>query len=62
MRCVDMLVFSMSPLILNFVSDNTNILIKVAIALNVISFFGLLALYVPESIKFNLTVGHYQRA
>eukprot|EP00347_Sterkiella_histriomuscorum_P019470 403341513 len=61
-RCVDALVFSISPLILNFLSDDTNLLLKVAIALNFISFFGLLALYVPESIKFNLTVGLYQRA
>ncbi|CDW77154.1 solute carrier family 22 member 4 [Stylonychia lemnae] len=60
MRCIDGLVFSISPLILHFVTHNTKNLLYIATCLNIISIVALLILYVPESIKFNLSKGKYE--
>jgi len=59
MRCLDGLVFSISPLILHFLTVNTKTMLYIATLLNIISIVALLILYVPESIKFNLSKGKY---
>lgn len=60
MRCLDGLVFSVSPLILHFLTSDTRQLILIAIVLNLIVLITIMINYVPESIKFNLGKGRYQ--
>ena len=59
---VDGSVFTISPLVIYFISNNTMILIYIALILAVGTQIACLTVfYIPESLKFSLSKGYYQK-
>jgi MFS family permease len=58
---VDGGVFTVSPLILYFIVQNTQVLVYIALTLSIATLgFTLKWFYIPESLKFTLTKGRYE--
>lgn len=59
---LDGMILVVSPLILQYVTINTDIFLYAALGMNIIGLSGFLFMYIPESVKFQLEIGRYQAA
>jgi MFS family permease len=56
---LDGMILVVSPLILQYVSNNTDLFLWAALLMNVLGLAGFVFMYIPESIKFQLETGKY---
>ena len=53
------MILVVSPLILQYVTNNTDIFLWLALGMNIVGLSGFILMYIPESIKFQLEIGRY---
>ena len=56
---LDGMILVVSPLILQYVTNNTDIFLWLALGMNIVGLSGFILMYIPESIKFQLEIGRY---
>lgn len=56
---LDGMILVVSPLILQYVTNNTDIFLWLALGMNMVGLSGFILMYIPESIKFQLEIGRY---
>jgi hypothetical protein len=59
---LDGMILVVSPLMLMYVSTNTDLFLYIAFLMNVVGLAGFIFMYIPESIKFQLETGRYTEA
>jgi hypothetical protein len=59
---LDGMILVVSPIILQYVTINTDIFLWMALLMNIIGLSGFILMYIPESIKFQLEIGKYSDA
>jgi cyanate permease len=59
---LDGMILVVSPMILQYVTNNTDIFLWAALLMNVVGLCGFIFMYIPESIKFQLETGKFMGA
>jgi uncharacterized membrane protein len=59
--CIEGLVYILSPLILLFLTKDAMVFLYICLAINIISMVVFTRVYFPESVKYSLVKGDYNR-
>ena len=59
---LDSMIMVVSPLILMYVTNDTDVFLWAALGMNAFGLCGFMLMYIPESIKFQLEQGRYEQA